>query len=211
MNEKVKDILEWGYCIIIAIVIALFIKYFIGTPTVVQQESMYSTLLQGDRLILSRLSRTFKKMPQRGEIITFEAPSKLYYAEGEADLKNPTAKYDNQPSSIWGKFMHNVLEIKKTSYIKRVIGVPGDHIEIKDGKVYRNEDELHEDYVRNGVTTIENGQFLNIVVPENTVFAMGDNREVSMDCRSFGCIPIEKIEGKVVLRFWPLNKFGSVK
>lgn len=48
-------------------------------------------------------------------------------------------------------------------------------------------------------------------MPENCIFAVGDNRNQSTDCRRFGCIPIERLEGKVVLRFWPLNVFGKVK
>ena len=210
-KEKIKNILEWVYCIIIALFIAIVIKYFIGTPTVVQQESMYNTLVQGDRLVLNRIPRTFKKMPNRGDIITFEAPSKIHYSDGEADLNNPIAKYENEPKNIVSKFIHNVIEIGKTSFIKRVIGVPGDHIEIKDGKVYRNSEELKEDYLRDGVKTIANGPFNDFIVPENTVFAMGDNREASMDCRVFGCVPLNKIESKVAIRFWPLNKFGKVK
>lgn len=210
-KEKIKNILEWVYCILIAIVIAIFIKYFIGTPTVVQQESMYPTLIQGDRLILNRVSKTFKKMPARDEVITFEAPSKLHYSDGEVDQSNPVAKYENEPKSIFKKLTYYVLEIKKTSYIKRVIGIPGDHIEIKEGKVYRNSEEIKEDYLQNDVKTIANGPFNNIIVPENSVFAMGDNRDSSMDCRVFGCIPLNKIESKVAIRFWPLNKFGKIK
>lgn len=211
MSDRAKDILEWVYCIIIAVVIALFIKHFIGTPTIVQQDSMKSTLIPGDRLVLSRISRTLKKLPERGEIITFEAPSKLFYSDGEADLSNPIAKYDNNSNDIVRKFIHNILEFNKTSYIKRVIGVPGDHIEIKENKVYRNGEKLKEDYIDKGVITEQTGQFSDLIVPENTVFAMGDNRGVSMDCRVFGCIPLERIESKVVIRFWPLNKFGKVE
>ena len=76
MNSNIKDFLEWIYCIIIALVIAILIKYFIGTPTVVQMDSMYPTLVQGDRLILNRIPKTTKKLPKRGDIITFEAPLK---------------------------------------------------------------------------------------------------------------------------------------
>ena len=74
MNSTFKDILEWIYCIVIAIVIAILIKYFLCTPTIVQMDSMYPTLVQGDRFALSRIAKTFKKMPNRGDIITFEAP-----------------------------------------------------------------------------------------------------------------------------------------
>ena len=62
MNEKVKDILEWIYCIIIAVVLALLFRYFIGTPTIVKQVSMYPTLVQDQRLWLNRWGRTTKKI-----------------------------------------------------------------------------------------------------------------------------------------------------
>ena len=71
MNEKIKNILEWIECIVIAIILALLIRYFVGTPTVVQMSSMYPTLKQNERLILNRIPRTTKKMPNRGDIITF--------------------------------------------------------------------------------------------------------------------------------------------
>jgi signal peptidase I len=104
-----------------------------------------------------------------------------------------------------------VLETNKTSYIKRVIALPGEHVELKDGKVYINGEELEEDYLQPGVVTDSaKGVLTDFVVPENCVFAMGDNRSQSTDCRAFGCIPLEKIEGKVSLRFWPLNLFGKV-
>ena len=61
MNEKVKDILEWILCIVIALVLALLIRYYIRTPTIVKQVSMKPTLLQDDRLILNRWGRTTKK------------------------------------------------------------------------------------------------------------------------------------------------------
>ena len=95
MKEKTKDILEWIECIVIAVVLALLIKYFIGTPTVVQMESMYPTLEQNQRLILNRLTRTMKKVPERGDIITFEQPSDTYISEEEFDIKNPVAVYNN--------------------------------------------------------------------------------------------------------------------
>lgn len=61
MSEKTKDIIEWIECIVIAVVLALLIRYFVGTPTVVQQESMFPTLKPGERLILNRIPRTKSK------------------------------------------------------------------------------------------------------------------------------------------------------
>ena len=211
MNDKIKNILEWIYCIIIAVVIAILIKYFIGTPTIVKQTSMWPTLEQNDRLILNRLPRTFKKMPERGDIITFEAPSNNDTGLLATDIENIVAKYDNEPTTWWEKFIYDVLEIGKESYIKRVIALPGEHVEIKNGKVYINGEELDEPYLTDDVITEPTGVLNDFIVPENTVFAMGDNREGSKDCRAFGCIPFEKIESKVVIRFWPLNKFGKVE
>jgi len=212
MSEKIKDVLDWIYCIVIAIVLALLFRYFIGTPTIVQQVSMKPTLIQDQRLWLNRWGRTIGKMPERGDIITFEAPSKKSYTASEIDQSNPVAKYENGPTSLWGKFTYYVLEIKKDSYIKRVIGLPGEHVQIKDGKVYINGEELQENYLQSGIVTDVLGVgFDDFVVPENCVFAMGDNRSHSTDCRSFGCIPLKKIESKVWIRIWPLNLFGKVK
>ena len=209
-NSKIKDILEWAYCIIIAVVLALLFRYYIGTPTIVKQPSMYNTLEEGQRLILSRWTRTVKGTYKRGDIITFEAPSQTQMSTFDVDMNNPVAIYDYKPNGIFAKFSYYVLEFNKTSYIKRVIGVAGDHIKIESGKVYLNGQELNEPYLRDGIKT-EQKVFTDIIVPENCVFVMGDNRPQSMDSRSFGCIPIEKVESKVVIRFWPLNKFGKVK
>ena len=87
-NSKLKDILEWAYCIIIAIVLAILFRYYIGTPTVVKQPSMYNTLEEGQRLILSRWTRTVKGKYKRGDIVTFEAPSKAIVSAFEVDIMN---------------------------------------------------------------------------------------------------------------------------
>ena len=211
-KAKLKDIFEWIYCIIIAVVLALLVRYYVGTPTIVNQTSMYPTFNNNDRLILNRLYRTLKTTPSRGDIITFEAPSMNYLNGEKADLENPTAIYNNEPDGLFSKFIYNVVEFGKISYIKRVIALPGEHVQIKDGKVYINGEELIEDYLPDDVITeAEGGQFIDLIVPEGTVFAMGDNRGHSSDSRRFGCVPYEKIEGKVVLRFWPLNVFGKVQ
>lgn len=210
MNPKVKNILEWVYCIIIAVVLALLVRYFIGTPTTVKQRSMYPTLKPDEKLILNRLSLTLKKDIKKGEIITFEAPSVTKISHEDANMANPVAIYDNEPKGLWNKFVYNVLEFGKTSYIKRVIAVAGEHIEIKDNKVYINGEIYNEPYLSSSVVTTPcDGEFIDLIVPEGYVFAMGDNRPQSTDCRSFGCIPIDKIEGKVAMRFWPLNRWGN--
>ena len=108
INDTVKEVLEWGYCIVIAIALALLIRYFVGTPTVVKQTSMYPTLKQNERLILNRLSRTFNEMPERGDIITFEAPNKSL-------VNGIKAVYDKEIDGWFEKFTYYVLEINKIS------------------------------------------------------------------------------------------------
>lgn len=216
ISPKVKEALEWVYCIVIAVILALIFRYFIGTPTIVKQVSMYPTLVENQRLWLNRWGRTTKTLPKRGDIITFEAPSKKQYRADEIDEANPIAKYENEPTNIFSKFSYYVLEIGKESYIKRVIALPGEHVEIKEGKVFINGEELQEDYLQDGIVTdVSNTElytgFDDFIVPDNCVFAMGDNRTHSTDCRAFGCIPLEKIESKVALRIWPLNQWGKVE
>ena len=208
--NKIKDCIEWILCIVIALVIAILFRYYIGTPTIVKQPSMYPTLKEDQRLWLNRWGRTTKKLPKRGDIITFEAPTTTVLTEEEKE-QSVLARYENEPTSTFGKFTYYVLEMKKTSYIKRVIGLPGEHVVIEDGKVFINDEELKEDYLQPGVVT-DNGKgyCTDLIVPENSVFAMGDNRPQSRDCRSFGCIPLEKIESKVWIRIWPLNLFGKI-
>ena len=209
INPKLKNVLEWVYCIVIAITLALLFRYYIGTPTVVKMSSMYDTLEQNDRLILSRWTRTVKGQYKRGDIITFEAPSDPSPSSLDVNNDNPRALYKYKPEGLFAKFSYYILEFNKTSYIKRVIGVAGDHIRIENGKVYVNDQELDEPYLRKGIKTTS--KLLNeFTVPEGYIFAMGDNRESSTDCREFGCIPLEKVESKVVIRFWPLNKFGKI-
>ena len=124
MSQKTKNILEWIACFVIAIVLALLIRFYIGTPTVVQQPSMYPTLKQGQRLILNRMVRTFHEVPERGDIITFEAPSNSY-------AHSVRAEYEDEPTNIFSSFVYYVLEIGKKSYIKRVIALPGEHVKIE--------------------------------------------------------------------------------
>lgn len=89
--------------------------------------------------------------------------------------------------------------------IKRVIGLPGDEITIKDGSVYINGKEYHEDYLKDGYTT---GSVNKLKVPEGEYFAMGDNRVVSVDSRysEVGCIKKSAIKGRAILRLFPFNK-----
>lgn len=198
-KSPAREIVEWFFCIIIAFVIAVVIKYFLFTPTLVQQTSMTPTILDGERVLINRTVRTFKLPIYRGDIITFEKP---------VDTVNGLGVY-NQDDSLGYKFSHNVLEVGKISFIKRVIGVAGDHVVIKNGEVYVNDMKLEEVYL-NGIETPKRGDYCDVEVPEGYVFVMGDNRSGSSDSREFGCIPLDKVEGRVTYRIWPLSSFGKI-
>lgn len=205
INDKLKNILEWVYCVVIALVLAILIRYFFGTPTVVQHVSMVPTLEPNQRLVLNKIPKTFNTGYERGDIITFEAPS-------SSSASSVQASYDNEPTNIFKKFTYYVLEIGKTSYIKRVIAFEGEHVEFKNGKVFIDGKELEEDYLPEDVKTMPQNKYLvDFIVPKGYIFAMGDNRGGSLDCRAFGCVPLEKVESKVWFRFWPFNLFGGVE
>ena len=213
-SKKTKEVFEWLVCILIALIIVALIKSFVGFPTVVSGESMDSTLQNGQRLWISRIGVKINKYPNHGDIITFEAPDSghLYQSKVEADLNYPVAKYNEKKKNIVQRAISAISIFGKTDFVKRVIGLPGDHVEIKDGSVFINGQKLDEPYLDAGtVTDSHGGMFIDIVVPDGYVYVLGDNRNNSTDSRMFGCIPTNKIEGRAVWRFWPLNKWKVLK
>ena len=135
-----KDIIEWGYCIVIALVLALLFRYFIATPTIVKQRSMFPTLQENQRLILNRTFRITHKQPQTGDIITFEKPSKTNYNAEEIDKANPIAKYENEPTGLWSKFIYYVLEINSGVMIENYISL------VENG--YDNAKKIYTDAIK---------------------------------------------------------------
>lgn len=205
-NNILKKIIEWSFCGIVAVFLAIIIRYYLIAPAVIKQKSMYPLLIDEEKILLNRINRTFNKEYERGQIITFEAPG---ISNNRINTLNPVATYESNTTSIIEKFSYEFLDIGKKSYIKRIIGIAGDKIRIEDGMVYINEKKLEETYLVPGTLT-NSVNYNNITVPEGYVFVMGDNRNESIDSRNFGCIPIDKIEGIVCFRYWPLNKFGKI-
>lgn len=93
--------------------------------------------------------------------------------------------------------------------IKRVVGLPGDTITIADDQLYINGEAYYEDYLKDGITT---GNVQDFVVPDNEYYCLGDNRVVSVDSRSeeVGCVSIDSIKGKAVLRLFPFDSIGKL-
>ncbi len=100
-----------------------------------------------------------------------------------------------------------VPEYGNEMLIKRVIGLPGDTIALENGEVFLNGQPMNEDYI-NGPPR---GIYGPTVVPEGSVFVMGDNRNNSNDSRSFGPIPFENIVGRAWIRYWPLPEIGLME
>lgn len=205
MKERlIRGIMGWLASFIIALIIVFVLKTFVGMPTTVKGTSMSTTLYPNDKLFLSTWDINFNHVPTRGSIITFEAPS----VETLSDLDDCTAIYTSNSRTTMEKILYYSLGISNTSYIKRVIGLPGDHIEIKNNHVYINGVLYKEDYIPSSIKTdMKSGGLCDdIVVPDGCVYVLGDNRSASIDSRKFGCVPVGKIEGKVIGRWWPANK-----
>ena len=148
-------------------------------PTIVKQRSMQPNFYTNDYLFISKQS--YKLFGGQPERgDVIVFKSKLEDAEGETKM-----------------------------LIKRVIGVPGDVINIHDGKVYINGKETDDSYTMDNYTT---GDITELVVPADHLFCMGDNRAVSIDSRSdsVGLVSYKDIVGKVVFRVFPLRKFGTI-
>ena len=94
-------------------------------------------------------------------------------------------------------------------FIKRVIGLPGDTVEIRDGKVMVNGEKLREAYV-NGDYFRPQEDISKVTVPADCYYVLGDHRSVSSDSRSGWFVPRKNIVGKAVLRFWPVTRFGTI-
>lgn len=183
-----KEIFEWLKSFAVALVVVFIFKMFFGT-TVVYSTSMYPTLVEKDVLLLQKTHSV-----ERGDIVSFK--SKLTLTEDDIASLNIVQKLFVSPNT-------------QKTLIKRVIGLPGDSIEVKDGIV-----KINGEVEQNVHVSSENvGEVFVQKIPEGQYFMMGDNRAVSLDSRSdmVGLIQEKDLVGKVIVRLWPLQKLGSVK
>lgn len=195
-NEKPNyfiETLKWIFVVIISIIIALVLRAFVFEWVVVQGPSMENTLYNQQVLFVNKMRYNFGP-PKRGEIVIFEV------TEGSIDYI-PVLKDIPIVSSL-------LPPKDEIDYIKRIIGLPGDDIDIISGSVYVNGIKHKETYAKG--STEEKSFELPCTVPENKVFVMGDNRVNSNDSRQFGFVDIDKIKGKAALRIRPLKEFGSI-
>ena len=179
--------------ILIAFILALVIKSFLVQAFYIPSGSMIPTLRIGDRVLVNKLVYDFGE-PQRLDVIVFENPNLV-----------------DEDRGALGAFWEWLTEgfgfssDPQKDFIKRVIGLPGETIEVKDGTVFIDGEPLRDEpYVHR---LRDNSDFPPTVVKDGHVFVMGDNRPNSQDSRSaLGQIPYEKIVGKAFVLLWPPSR-----
>jgi signal peptidase I len=196
-GEKHPLVREWFETIVFVLVMVIIIRYFVCEIRWIPSGSMRPTLIEGDRVVVERVSHFFTK-PKRGDILVFYPP------------------FVKPNNSLLGIFERRTgLFCRDVAFIKRVVGMPGDKLEIKrysDGKyaVLINDKPLKEDYILSEYDSIpcsSNMYCGPMIVPEGKYFMMGDNRGNSEDSRFWGFLPEGRIVGRAYCVFWPFNRF----
>lgn len=207
-KEKFKAGLKETVDTIVFVVVAvILIRFFIAELRWIPSGSMRPTLLEGDRIVVEKLTKyhniwdihKFENTPQRGDVMIFYPPF---------------VKLKTNPWSVFSRLTG--FFCKDIAYIKRVIGLPGEKIQIKQEengayKVYINDTPLNEEYIMSEYDfnkCRENMYCGPFVIPEGEYFMMGDNRGNSQDSRYWGTLPQNRFIGRAVFIFWPLNRIN---
>lgn len=186
------------------LLVIVVVRAFLVTPFGIPSGSMQDTLLIGDRILVSRL--TAPRDLQRGDIIVFDASQAFHLAVPQ---RGPLQTLVEAVQSLTGTG-------QPTDYVKRVIGVPGDHVRCcaADGRLEVNGVAVTEPYIAPGQRP--SAVTFDVTVPPDHFWVMGDNRGASADSRAHlgdpggGMVPGEDVIGKVWVRYWPLDRIGPV-
>lgn len=185
---------ELPVLIVVAFGIALLIKTFLLQAFFIPSGSMENTLLIGDRVLVSKFLYKFSD-PDPGDVVVFISP-----------LGGVTPKQDRGPI---GNFVNGIseglgLKSSERDFIKRVVAVEGQTIQIKEGTIFVDNKKLNEPYRHDQLPMPDYGP---TKVGKDKVFVMGDNRSNSQDSRVFGPIPKSSIIGRAFVLIWPPGRF----
>jgi signal peptidase I len=189
---------ELPVLLLVAFVLALLIKTFLVQAFYIPSASMEPTLQVGDRVLVNKLVYRFHP-PRRGDVIVFEDPT----PGPEDDQGALPAFWD------WLTEGLGVSSNPEKDFIKRVIALPGETIEVKSGDVYIDGRKIDEPYLH---PFKDESDFEPVKVPPDSLFVMGDNRANSNDSRrSLGFIPYDKVVGKAFVIIWPPSRIGWLR
>jgi signal peptidase I len=211
---------EYTEAIVIAVLLALLIRAFVVQAFKIPSGSMKETLLVGDHILVNkfiygtRIPFTDTRVlifrpPRRGDVIVFSFPQNKEKDECTSFLKNISFRIGNAVSSLNPVYL---FKDDCRDFIKRVIGVGGDTIEIKNKVVYVNGVALTEPYAVHKDPLVDDSQrdnFGPFIVPRNSFFMMGDNRDRSYDSRFWGVVDMSEIKGKAFIMYWSWNSEGG--
>lgn len=188
MSDNRKQFEETIKTVIASLCIAMCARAAIAEPRHIPSESMLPTLKVKDHLIIEKVSK-YAENPNRGDIVVFYPPF-----------------LEKEQKGLIADITRALSFPNHTAYIKRVIGLPGETVEIKEGFVYINGKALKENYTQeHPYYTME-----PVKVPDDSLFVLGDNRNNSMDSHVWGTLPIKYVVGKAVLNFWPPERAGKI-
>ncbi|MBN2017574.1 MAG: signal peptidase I [Candidatus Cloacimonetes bacterium] len=218
--KKRSALREWIEAIVFAGIAAIIIRTFIIETFLIPSESMESTFLKGDQLIANKFVYWFRE-PKQFEPVIFKFPFDPYDPE-------PTDRYTKLIRPIyWDKKNFFFKFYKRRDFIKRIIGLPGDTIQIIDKNVYVNGNYVKEKYVQHTDFRIIpreqgrlyiNNEFMGsrdnfgpVVVPDSCYFVMGDNRDNSNDSRYWGFLEREYIKGIPMIIYWSMGDHHKIR
>ncbi len=223
MANKKSKFREYAEAIVIAVLLALVIRTFVIQAFKIPSGSMIPTLNVGDHILVNKFLYGLKlpfmnsrflilRQPRRGDIIVFSFPGN----KEKEECRNLTSNITKRINNIWSN--KNLIYLFKDDcrdFIKRVVGVGGDRIEIKNKTVYINGIAIVEQYAVHKDKRIEIEQmggrdnFGQVVVPRGTFFVMGDNRDGSYDSRFWGYVDMSEIKGKAFIIYWSWDNKGD--